>query len=75
VVLEFEARVIIKMNDFSLLPCFDFYIHLFVECYRGFTCNSKIKGPDNPTCHLLPTNVVAGRGRKERQRRWWRIEK
>ena len=40
----------------------------------------KIKGPDNRTSQLLPiinekTKVEAGRGRKERQRRWWRIDK
>ena len=46
----------------------------------AITKNIKIKGPDNPTGQLLPvyiimTKVVAGRGRKERQRRWCRIEK
>ena len=36
------------------------------------------KGPDNPTSQLLPiirTEVEAGRGREERQGRWWRIDK
>jgi hypothetical protein len=42
---------------------------------RG-SINGKIKGPDNPTSQLLPKmSNKRGGGRKERQRRWWRIEK
>ena len=39
--------------------------------------NLKIKGPDNPTCQLLPTSstrkVKMACGKQEREKRWWRI--
>ena len=37
--------------------------------------NPKIKGPDNPTCQLLPisSQVKMGWERQEREKRWWRI--
>ena len=38
---------------------------------------TKIKGPDNPTCQLLPTSskrkVKIAWGKQEREKRWWRI--
>ena len=37
----------------------------------------RIKGPDDPTCQLLPIssqrNVKMGWERQEREKRWWRI--
>ena len=44
---------------------------------RRWRCFSSIKGPESPTSQLLPisrSTSCSGTG-KERQRRWWRIEK
>ena len=61
-----------------LNPCED-HCHsgwcLFFWCWTV----SQIKGPDNPTCHLLPISckwkMKTGWERQERDRRWWKTDR
>ena len=65
--------------DLELLHMILVFSHWFIHLFEKIDFDSpmKNKGPDNPTCQLLPTSskrkVKMAWGKQEREKRWWRI--
>ena len=57
-------------------PC-EYSLGSGIQQFFSGTSWLRIKGPDDPTCQLLPIssqrNVKMGWERQEREKRWWRI--